>query len=121
MPFVHPPNDTGVFVEALITKVSPRTTILGVSSFVKYSEFVKLWGEINGVKAKLDLLSTDDIVRLLPEGFGIETVETACYIRDFGWDGNEGALLPEDVGVDKKSLTDVESYIRSTDWSSVLE
>jgi hypothetical protein len=88
---------------------------------MQYSEFIRLWGEINGVKAELDPLSLEDVVRLLPEGFGIETAETACYVRDFGWDGNEGALLPEDIGVDKASLTDVASYIRSTDWSSVLK
>jgi hypothetical protein len=88
---------------------------------MKYSEFIRLWGEINGVKTKLDILTFEDVVRLLPEGFGIETAETALYLRDFGWDGNEGALLPEDIGVDQASLIDVASYIKSTDWSSVLK
>jgi len=117
---VHPPQDTGPFVEALILKAPPRTTLLGTSGLLDFSEYMKLWGEINGVTTKLQPLSVENVVEAWPGGLGIEYAETACYASEFGWDGGEGAILPEDAGVDMSVLCNPTSYIKSTDWSSIL-
>jgi hypothetical protein len=94
--------------------------MLGTSSVLQYADYVKLWGEILGVPAKLQILSLEEVVGMFPGGFGQEVGETACYTAEFGWDGGEGAVLPEAVGVDKNDLTDVASYIKNTDWSPIL-
>jgi hypothetical protein len=119
-PFVHPPTDTGPFVEALVLKAPPRTTLLGTCEMMHMSEYVKLWGEINGVKSETHGLSLYEVTQMFPGGFGLEVGETACYVREYGWDGGEGAILPEQAGVKMGDLTDVASYIKTTDWSSVL-
>lgn len=119
IPYVHASNDTGLFVEALITKAPPRTTMLGTCALIQYSEYVRLWGEIQGMETKMEILSIEDAVRLWPGGFGIEVAETLCYIDEYGWDGGEGAILPVEAGVDKAALTNVRKYIETTDWSWV--
>ncbi|KAH8898124.1 putative hscarg dehydrogenase [Thozetella sp. PMI_491] len=119
-PFVHPPHDTGLFVEGLILKAPPRTTMLGTCSLMLFSDYVALWGKLNNVQTKLLPITLEEIAAMFPGGFGLEVGETVCYINEFGWDGGEGAVLPEQAGVDKAALTDVASYIRETDWSSVL-
>ncbi len=101
-------------------KTPPRTTLLGTSSVMPYAEFVRLWGDIHGVKASLQSLSVEDVDKLVPGGLGREVGETAAYTQEFGWDGGEGTLLPEQAGVGVKRLTDVETYIRTTDWSAVF-
>ena len=120
IPFVHPPTDTGPFVEALVLRAPPKTTLLGASSLMQFEEYVALWGEINGVKATVQSLSLAELEELFPGGLGRETGESAASAREFGWDGGEGAILPEQGGVDLEALTTVEKYINSTDWSSVL-
>ena len=85
-----------------------------------FLDYVKLWGAINNVETIAQPLTLKEIENMWPGGFGREVGETACYTREFGWDGGEGAILPEKVGVDKSSLTDVTTYIKTTDWSSVL-
>jgi hypothetical protein len=94
--------------------------MLGTCGVMQMSEYVKLWGEINGVRTKLEAVSLDDVDRMYPGGFGIEVGQTACYVREYGWDGGEGAILPQDAGVKLEELTSIESYITNTDWSSVL-
>lgn len=95
--------------------------MLGTSTLLQYSDYVKLWGEIQGVPTKLQRLSLEDVVGMWPGGFGQEVGETIYYTREFGWGGGEGAILPEEAGVDKNDLTDVASYIKRTDWSSILK
>ncbi|KAI1622425.1 putative hscarg dehydrogenase [Exophiala viscosa] len=120
LPVVHPPTDTGPFVEALVLKAPPGTTVLGTSKLFKFSEFVKLWGGILKVEAGIQELSIEDLDAKFPGGFGREVGESAAYVREYGWDGGEGAILPEQAGVDLGALTDAETYIRDTDWSSVV-
>lgn len=85
-----------------------------------FHDYVKLWGQILGLKTKIQSFSSDEIVGLWPNGFGLELAQTASYTRELGWDGGEGAILPEQAGVDLSALTDVTSYIKGIDWSPVL-
>ncbi|KAK6367975.1 hypothetical protein LTS17_010128 [Exophiala oligosperma] len=121
LPFTHPPTDTGAFVEALVLKAPPGTTMLGVSDLMGYSEFVDRWAAFHGVEARLDHLSVEDLDAMMPGGFGIEVAQTSAYVAEFGWDGGEGAVMPESVGVDPAQLTGVDEYIRTADWKVVFE
>lgn len=120
MPFVHPPRDTGPFVEALVLRAPPQTTLLGTCGLMQMSDYVKLWGEINSVKTKIQTFTLDEVDRTWPGGFGLEVGQTVCYVREFGWDGGQGAVLPEQAGVTMSDLTNVTSYIKTTDWRRIL-
>jgi hypothetical protein len=120
LPWVHPSIDTGPFVEALVLNVLPRMTMLETSTLMLFSDYAKLWGEINNVKIELQPMSIEEYADMWPGGLGIEVAQSAYFAREFGWDGGKGAVLPEKAGVKKGDLSDLTSYIKSTDWSSVL-
>ena len=120
IPFVHPPTDTGPFVSALVLKAPPQTTMLGTCSQIPFSEYVRLWGETLHVQAKAENYPVDEVVKDLPDGFGIEVAETSLFVEEYGWDGGEGAKLPWECGVERGEVMDVERYFRETDWSAVL-
>lgn len=120
LPWVHSPTDTGPFVEALVLRAPPGTTMLGTSGQMSFAEYVELWGEAHGVKTRVNVLSLEDAGGMLPGGLGREVGETGYYIREYGWEGGEGAVLPQEAGVELERLTSPEKYIRETDWSSVL-
>ncbi|KAJ9606464.1 hypothetical protein H2200_009425 [Cladophialophora chaetospira] len=119
-PFVHPPTDTGPFVSALVLKAPPQTTMLGTCAQMSFSEYVRLWGETLHVRAKTEDYPVDDVIRDLPDGFGLEVAETSLFVKEYGWDGGEGAKLPWECGVNREDLMDVKRYIEETDWSAVL-
>ncbi|KEF60563.1 uncharacterized protein A1O9_02124 [Exophiala aquamarina CBS 119918] len=119
-PCVNPPTATGPFVEALVLRAPPRTTMHGTSGPMQFNKYIKLWSQLQGVKTAVQALTSNEAVSLWPDGFGIELAKTACYIRESGWDGAKVPFLPEQAGVDLNALTDVASYIKSVDWSSVL-
>lgn len=120
IPFVHPPVDTGVFVSHLILHSPPRTTMLGTSRLIPFAEYVALWGKTLGVKASVQDVPLEKIIENFPPGFGIETGQSALFVREFGWDGGEGAQTPWDLGVDMTKCMDVERYFKETDWKGVL-
>lgn len=47
-PFVNPPTDTGPFIESLVLKAPPGTTMLGTSSPMQFNDYIKLWGQLQG-------------------------------------------------------------------------
>lgn len=77
-------------------------------------------GSASGFNTAVQYLTSNELVSLWPDGVGIELAETAYYVREFGWDGGEEAILLEQTGVDMDAFTDAASYIKSVDWSSVL-
>ena len=87
---------------------------------MSYADYVKLWANTLGVKASLQKMSVDDLVTLFPNGLGVEVGQTVCFVNEYGWTGNTDIVLPEEAGIDPVQLTDVASYIRNTDWSSIL-
>lgn len=118
--FANPPRDTGPFAEALVLKASAGTTMLGTSGLMQSNDYIRPWREIQGVKTSEQPLTSDEVVNLWLDGFGVEFAETSCYVREFVWDGSQGTILPQQAGVSMDALTDAASYIKSVDWSSVL-
>lgn len=120
IPFVHPPTDTGPFTEALVLRAPPNTNLLGCSRLMLMEDYAALWGRIVGVDCRWEGVTLEAIQELIPGPVGREVAESGAYVAEFGWDGGEGAKLPEEVGVDMAKLTTPEQYIRQTDWSSLL-
>lgn len=63
-PFVHPPTETGPFVEALVFKAPPGTILLGTSDPMQHNDHVQLWGQLQGVKTAMQPVSSDQAVNL---------------------------------------------------------
>jgi hypothetical protein len=98
-PWVSTGNDTGKFVRALV-QLEPGKVLLGVSEMVTYGEYLKTWGEVNGVPTRFNHLSDEEFRKTLPPSAAQEIQESIAFNEEFGWDGSEpGVLRPSDVGI----------------------
>ena len=124
IPFVHPPNDTGHFVRALITSplAPPGTTMVGGSEFLTTRETSVLLERVFGKKVKLEHRALDYYQKLgIPEWMALEISESGAYVSTYGWDGGEpGVKRPEEAGVDVTQLTSLETWLKSENWSALM-
>ena len=124
LPYVNPPNDTGHFVRALILSPSapPDSAMLGVCELMTNEEFCALWGKVNGVECRFEVLTYDDAIHDgMPEWMALEVSESGTYTTKFGWAGGDPEVKsPKELGVKMEELTRVEDWIRNEDLSSVL-
>jgi hypothetical protein len=74
-PFVDTHRDTGSFVKVLVDLL-PGKDLLGVSQSMTWPEWMKLWGDILGVKAGFVQVSGDDFFRNVPEPLKKELWDT---------------------------------------------
>jgi hypothetical protein len=116
MPLVDVASDLGPCIEALVLRAKPQTYLIVARDSMHYADYVKRWVEIMGVRLTVNRLTTEDLIKMAPEGIGIEFGQMLDYSSEFGWDGGAGALYPKDVGVE---LDDIAAYIRNTDWTSI--
>ncbi|KAF7956138.1 hypothetical protein EAE96_005058 [Botrytis aclada] len=116
--FVVTQRDTGGFVKALI-EMPPGKNLIGVSERMTWQEWVKVWGSVLGVKAGFKQVSEENFWNGVPED--LKELQVAWeYVDEFGHTGGDPEVLrPEELAV-KIPLTSMEEYIKSEDWSSVL-
>jgi hypothetical protein len=96
-PFVDTYQDTGSFVKALVD-LPPGKDLLGVSQTMTWPEWMKLWGDILGVKAGFKQVSGDEFFRNVPEPLKKELWDTYDYVEEFGYTGGDPEVLtPEQV------------------------
>lgn len=96
-PWTDTKGDTGKFVRAL-TQTSPGKNLKGVSQTLSYGDYLKLWGEVNGVPTRYVKISKEQFYGLLPPAAAQEFEEMNAFIAEFGYYGDESALLsPADV------------------------
>ncbi|KAF4494137.1 nitrogen metabolic regulation nmr [Fusarium agapanthi] len=120
MPFIAVERDTGSFVKALVD-LPPNKHVMGVSEEMTLPEWVEIWGRVNGVKASYKEISRDKLFVGVPEGFANEIGDAFDYFRELGLsDGDPAVLYPDQLGV-KIPVTSMEEYIRSEDWSTVIQ
>jgi NmrA-like family len=98
-PWVNTRDDTGKFVRALV-QLEPGKDLLGVSQMVTYGDYLKIWGEVNGVPTRFNQLSAEEFHKTLPESVAKEVQQSLAFNEEFGWDGGEpGVLRPSDVSM----------------------
>jgi NmrA-like family len=104
-PWVDTRSDTGKFVRGL-SRTSPGKNLLGVSEMLTTTQFMELWGKVNGVPARYKKLSLEEFGKPLPVEVVREVRESQAYNAEFGWDGGEpGVLRPSDVSIFVTSIT----------------
>ncbi|KAH9906391.1 putative hscarg dehydrogenase [Xylariomycetidae sp. FL2044] len=119
VPHVVAHRDTGAFVKALVDMPAGKD-IFAVSEWMTFPEWMEIWGRVLGVKAGYQQVTHEELFKAVPEEFKKEIGDSFDYIEEFGFTGNDPNVLdPKELGI-KLSLTSMEEYIRSEDWSSVL-
>ncbi|KFY06679.1 hypothetical protein V492_07844 [Pseudogymnoascus sp. VKM F-4246] len=119
IPFVVP-SDTGNYVLAL-TKMPPGKKLVACSERLTWAAYTELWSRVVGVKAVYEPCSIEEHDRAVPGGSGEMVGKMYEYATEFGYwgDGDPNVVFPEDLGVEIKH-TSIEEFIRSEDWSRVL-
>ncbi|KAI9284629.1 hypothetical protein BC943DRAFT_360976 [Umbelopsis sp. AD052] len=118
-PWVNTRDDTGKFVRALV-QLEPGKDLLGVSQMVTYGDYLKTWGEVNGVPTRFNHLSAEEFHKTLPESAVKEVQGSIAFNEEFGWDGGEpGVLRPSDVKLEEP-LSNIKDWIKAQDWSSII-
>lgn len=122
LPYVNPPNDTGHFVRALILSAPAGSSMLGTCEEMTNEEFCALWGRVQCVDCRFEVLGYDDAVAAgVPEWMALEVSESGTYTTKFGWAGGDPEVKrPAELGVEVQKLTKIEEWMREEDWSSVL-
>jgi len=95
-PFVDVEKDTGAFVKALIDAPAPMH-VLGTSETLTVAEFLALWSEETGMPSRHEQSPEEEMTKDDVTGLGLEFLETFKFVDEFGYNGGETVLLPEDV------------------------
>ncbi|KAG6356040.1 hypothetical protein INS49_015425 [Diaporthe citri] len=120
MPFIVTERDTGALVKALVD-LPPGKDLMGVSEWMTFPEWVEVWGRVLGVKVGFRQISKEEMFEGVPEPMAQEIGDSFDYIEEFGFAGGDPEVLdPEQLDF-KIPLTSMEEYIRSEDWSSILD
>lgn len=95
-PFVVTQRDTGSFVKALVVDMPPGKTLWGVSQFMTWPEWMKLWGDILGVKAGYKQISSEEFFKDVPEPMKSELTDAWDYAHEFGYTGGDPEVITPD-------------------------
>ena len=98
VPHLDVQTDTGPFVYA-VSQMPPGKAYMAAGSVVGFEEYIRLFGEINGVQTSYKHVSFDEMVADSPddEDLGIEVAHMYTYADDPGYDGGMELLTAEDL------------------------
>lgn len=91
--------DMGNFVYA-VSQMPPGKAYMCAGTFAGFEEYIRLWGEKNGVKRSYKQVTFDDMVADAGPGqedLGIEVAHMYAYADDPGYDGGMELLTAEDL------------------------
>ena len=138
IPHFNTERDCGYVVRAAL-QAAPRRNILGVGSMLSWTEYLKIWCNVNNVPfGGFDSISLEVFEKAVPmPGLGSELGEMLAFMDEFGYDGGDPTIIQAaDVGSLERfdirkliclsqlgvpcPLTTWEAYVKEQDWSSIL-
>ncbi|CAO2648182.1 Nn.00g074490.m01.CDS01 [Neocucurbitaria sp. VM-36] len=118
IPHLNPRADTGPFVRALL-QLPPESTLMAASEWCTWPEWIKLWGEVTGVKTSYKQVSVEDFDEHMPGGAGKEIGEMFEFSSKFGYNASQKDTLKssdlEKLGISVPTMS-LREYIESEDW-----
>ena len=99
IPHFNTERDCGYVVRAAL-QTPPGKNILGVGSTLSWTEYLKIWCDINKVPfGGFDPIPLGVFEKVVPiPGLGKEMGEMLAFMDEFGYDGGDPAIVhPKDV------------------------
>ncbi|KAF2875325.1 hypothetical protein BDV95DRAFT_313939 [Massariosphaeria phaeospora] len=120
-PMMDVNRDTGPLTQAL-TLVPPGKNLMGAGALLSWNEWCAIWSRVHGVTCTFEQQDRKVLEDAMPY-FGRELADMFQYIDEFGYDGGDPTTIyPWDLDVaGGVKVTGMEEYIRSEDWSAVLQ
>ncbi|CAG9984157.1 unnamed protein product [Clonostachys byssicola] len=127
LPFIWARKDVGVLVKGLVSAEGGKM-LLGYSQNISWRQFMEIWAETLNVPLadnahhQISEEALEDLLPAFPEGvLTQEFSECFAYFEEFGYDGGDPNVIhPKDVDV-AENLTPLKEYIKSEDWSKILQ
>ncbi|RAL10185.1 NmrA-like family protein [Aspergillus homomorphus CBS 101889] len=123
VPHLDVQGDLGGFVHA-VAQMPPGRSYMACGSSCSWTEYMRIWGEVNSVAARYRQITLEELVERAPDPeFGREVGDMFSYSSDPGYDGGDKSLLKaEDIrraGIDCP-MSSLEDWIRRENWSSIV-
>jgi hypothetical protein len=110
----------GPFVEALL-QLPPGTNLVGAGSLISWSEWCNILGRVNGVACTFEKQDR----RVIEDAAGVvgrEIADMYQFFEEYSYCGvdEEDIVYPWDLPM-KVKYTTMEEYMRSQDWTGILQ
>jgi hypothetical protein len=92
VPHLNPRTDTGPFVRALL-QLPPQSTLMAASEWCTWSQWIKKWGDVNGVRTSYKQVGVDEFDREIPGGAGKEIGEMYAFSSEYGYNADQKDTL----------------------------
>ena len=118
IPHLNPRADTGSFVRAML-QLPPQSTVMAASEWCTWPDWIKTWGEVNGVKTSYKQVSVEDFDKEIPGGAGKEIGEMFEFSSKWGYNASQKDTLMawdlEKMGVKVPTMS-LRKYCETVDW-----
>lgn len=97
VPHLEVNADTGTFVYA-VAQMPPGKHYMAEGTSCTWSEYMRLWSEITGIKAAYKQVTIDQLVDIVPDdAFAKEFGDMLTYCSDPGYDGGMELVTAKDM------------------------
>ena len=97
LPFVDIPRDFGSCVQAVVN-AKPGINFFSVSEMVSWNQYLEIWCRSQGVpQLKYTEVPLEKFEELLPGGLGREFGENVLFAHEFGYQGGDPVVRPNEV------------------------
>jgi hypothetical protein len=92
IPHLNPAKDTGAWVLAL-TKLQPNTTLMAASEWLTWPDWIRIFGEVTGVKTSYKQTTIQDLEDHMPGGTGREIGEMYDFSSKYVYNASQTDTL----------------------------
>lgn len=84
IPHLDPANDTGPWARALL-QLPPNSVLMATSEWLTWPQWIKIFGEVTGLKTSYKQTTIEDIEAYIPGGAGREIGEMYKFSEEFAY------------------------------------
>jgi hypothetical protein len=84
IPHLDPAKDTGPWARALL-QLPPNSVLMATSEWLTWPQWIKIFGEVTGLKTSYKQTTIEDIEAYIPGGAGREIGEMYKFSEEFAY------------------------------------
>lgn len=92
IPHLNPRKDTGPWARALL-QLPVNSTVMATSQWLTWPDWIKIWGELTGVKTSYKQTTVEDIAEQIPGPAGREIGEMFQFSSDHAYNAFQADTL----------------------------
>ncbi len=92
IPHLDPRKDTGVWAHALL-QLPANSVLMAVSEWLTWPDWIKIWGEVTGVRTSYKQTTVEDLEQHIPGEAGREIGEMYQFSSDFAYNAFQADSL----------------------------